>query len=136
MASTEERARTLTKSVAVGAMALGITAGSYGIANAASGSGAGSTATVATTPQAAPSAPPTGQSAWGRQRSDETLLTGDAASKVKQVALDKLPGATVVRVETDADGHAAYEAHVVKSDGTPATVYVDKQFDIVSVESR
>jgi hypothetical protein len=41
-----------------------------------------------------------------------------------------------VRVETDADGHAAYEAHVLKADGTPATVYVDKQFDVVSVETR
>ncbi|HJW74763.1 MAG TPA: hypothetical protein VJ787_03720 [Thermoleophilia bacterium] len=45
-------------------------------------------------------------------------------------------GATVVRIEIDADGHAAYEAHVVKSDGTPVTVYVDKSFNVVSVESR
>lgn len=46
------------------------------------------------------------------------------------------PDATIGRVETDADGNAAYEAHVVKTDATPATVYVDKQFDVVSVESR
>jgi hypothetical protein len=39
-------------------------------------------------------------------------------------------------VETDADGHAAYEAHMVKADGTPVTVYVDKTFAVVSVESR
>ena len=26
-------------------------------------------------------------------------------------------GATIVRIETDADGHAAYEAHMVKADG-------------------
>jgi len=41
-----------------------------------------------------------------------------------------------VRVETDADGHAPYEAHIIKAGGTPVTVYVDKQFYIVSVESR
>jgi hypothetical protein len=41
-----------------------------------------------------------------------------------------------VRVETDADGHSAYEAHLIKEDGTPVTVYVDEQFNVVSVESR
>jgi len=76
------------------------------------------------------------QNPWGGQRSDETLLTGDAASKVNAAALAKVDGATIVRVETDADGNAAYEAHIVKQDGTPATVYVDKEFDVASVESR
>jgi hypothetical protein len=41
-----------------------------------------------------------------------------------------------VRVETDADGNAAYEAHMTKADGTPVTVYVNKEFGVVSVESR
>jgi uncharacterized membrane protein YkoI len=63
-------------------------------------------------------------------------LTGDRLTKVKAAALAEVPNATIVRVETDADGHAAYEAHVLKADGTPATVYVDKQFDVVSVETR
>ena len=48
-----------------------------------------------------------------------------------------LPGTNLKKdVETAADGNAAYEADVVKADATPATVYVDKQFDVVSVESR
>ena len=55
---------------------------------------------------------------------------------MKAAALDRVPGASIVRVETDADGHAAYEAHLVKKDGTPATVYVDKQFDVGGVETR
>ena len=63
---------------------------------------------------------------WGPQRSDETALTGDALTKVTAVAKDALPGATIVRVETDADGNATYEAHVTKSDGSLATVYVDE----------
>jgi len=88
----------------------------------------------------APASPPPGATAsnpWGNQRSDETLLTGDTAAKVKQLALAKVgSGATIVRVETDADGQAAYEAHMVKADGTPVTVYVDKSFSVVSVETR
>jgi uncharacterized membrane protein YkoI len=69
------------------------------------------------------------------QRSDETTLTGDTATKVKDAALAKTGGGTVERVETDADGHAAYEAHVLKTDGTHVTVYVDKQFEVVGTES-
>jgi hypothetical protein len=111
--------------VVIAALAFGVAAGSYGIANAASGSGSGSNR---------PAAPNAGRP-WGHQRSDETSLTGNALSKVTAVAKAKVPGGTIVRVETDADGHAAYEAHMVKADGTPVTVYVNKQFDVVSVES-
>jgi uncharacterized membrane protein YkoI len=70
------------------------------------------------------------------QGSDETALTGDTATKVKDAALAKTGGGTVERVETDADGHAAYEAHVLKSDGTRVTVYVNKQFEVVGTDSR
>jgi uncharacterized membrane protein YkoI len=69
------------------------------------------------------------------QRSDETVLTGDTASKVTAAAKARVPGATIERVETDADGHAAYEAHMVKADGSRVTVYVDKQFEVVGTES-
>ena len=51
------------------------------------------------------------------------------------VAKEALPRATIVRVETDADGNAKYEAHVIKSDGTLATVYVDESFKLVSVQT-
>ena len=47
----------------------------------------------------------------------------------------KISGGTVIRVETDADGNAAYEVHMVRSDGSHVTVYVNKSFDVVSVES-
>jgi len=70
------------------------------------------------------------------RRSDETALTGDMATKVKEAALAKTGGGTVERVETDADGHAAYEAHVLKSDGTHVTVYVNKQFEVVGTDTR
>lgn len=71
------------------------------------------------------------------QRSDETLLTGTTAEQVKAAAMAKVGSdATVERVETDADGNAAYEAHVTKVDGTHVTVYVDESFNVVSVEER
>ncbi len=73
--------------------------------------------------------------AGGGQRSDETLLTGSTATQVTNAALAEVPGGTIERVETDADGHAAYEAHMVKSDGSRVTVYVDEQFNVVSVEA-
>ena len=124
--------------VILAALAFGIAAGTYGIANAASGSGSSGSSAASITPQFAASgqaAAPSGGQPWGRQRSDETPLTGDALSKVTALAKAKVPGGTIVRVETDADGNAAYEAHMVKADGTPATVYVNKQFEVVSVES-
>jgi hypothetical protein len=116
-----------------GAVMLGLAAGSYGVASAASGSGSATTTT--TTPSATTPAAPSAQRPWGGQRSDETLLTGDALSKVTAIANAKVPGGTIIRVETDADGNAAYEAHMTKSDGTPVTVYVDKDFNFVSVDT-
>jgi hypothetical protein len=113
----------------------------YGIASAASGSGSNSSNSAALSSGGWPiasggqSAAPSAGQPWGRQRSDETPLTGDALSKVTAAAKAKVPGGTIVRVETDADGNSAYEAHMVKADGTPATVYVNKQFEVVSVES-
>jgi hypothetical protein len=70
----------------------------------------------------------------GGQRSDETLLTGTDADKARAAALKAVPGGTVDRVETDADG-AAYEAHMTKSDGTKVTVKFDKDFNVTGVEA-
>jgi hypothetical protein len=47
----------------------------------------------------------------------------------------KTHGDLVERVETDADGHAKYEAHMTRADGSRVTVYVNADFDVVSVES-
>lgn len=135
---SNRRRWSLERVVALGAIALGLGAGTYGIASAASGSGSstssgsnGASIQAASTNPSAPNA----QQPWGGQRSDETLLTDGTATKVKEVALAKVPGATIVRLETDADGHAAYEAHMVKADGSMVTVYVNKQFEVVSVQS-
>jgi hypothetical protein len=117
-----------TKVITTAAIVFGVAAGSYGIASAASN---GSSSATAAAPAAPSSANP-----WGRQRSDETVLTGSTAEQVRAAALKAVSGGTIVRVETDADGHALYEAHMTKADGTPVTVYVDKSFNVVSVETR
>jgi hypothetical protein len=76
---------------------------------------------------------PEGRRGPGGQRSDETPLTGTDAEKAKAAALKAVPGATIDRVETDADG-AVYEAHVTKSDGSKVTVKFDKDFNVTAVQ--
>ena len=68
-----------------------------------------------------------------RGQSTETERTGDTAEQVKQAALAAVPGGTIIRVETDADG-SPYEAHVRKSDGTEVVVKVDENFNVTAVE--
>jgi uncharacterized membrane protein YkoI len=63
----------------------------------------------------------------------ETLLTGDTADKVTAAAKAAVPGATIQRVENDAEG-ATYEAHVQKADGSLVTVKLDASFKVTSVE--
>ena len=142
MSTTSSDGR-MHKAVIVGAMVVGLVGGSYGIASAASG-GSGSCVRRLDDP-ALPALPAARlrhaggrrrRQPWGSQRSDETLLTGDAPAKVKAAAAKEGRAATIVRIETDADGHAAYEAHMAKADGTLVTVYVNKSFEVVGVESR
>jgi hypothetical protein len=65
-------------------------------------------------------------------RSDEHLLTGTTAAKVRAAALAKYPRATIQRVETDSDG--VYEAHIVTSGGKEVTVQVGKSFKVTGVD--
>jgi hypothetical protein len=71
----------------------------------------------------------------GRNGQRETLLTGDTAAKVRAAALARVPGATVERVETDADHGSPYEAHLRKSDGSELEVLVDKDFAVTAVNT-
>jgi uncharacterized membrane protein YkoI len=57
----------------------------------------------------------------------ETLLTGSDLSKATTAAQVAVPGATVERAETDADGDT-YEVHMTKSDGSHVTVKLDSNF--------
>ena len=70
----------LNRAAALVAIVVGVGGGSYGLASAASGTGTATTTTTPTTPVAA-------ATPWGHQRSDETLLTGDALAKVTAIAM-------------------------------------------------
>jgi uncharacterized membrane protein YkoI len=107
------------------AVMAGATVGAAGIANAASG---GSTSSGFDA-QAQAANPATMTHGPG-----ETLLTGSTAASVKQAALAAVPGATVIRVETDSSG-AAYEAHLTKADGTQVTVKLNSAFKVTGTES-
>ena len=45
-----------------------------------------------------------------------------------------MPGGTIQRVETDADGDA-YEAHMLDASGNPVTVKMDKDFNVTGTET-
>ena len=134
-------AKGLMAIAAVGALALG--------GSALAGAASQSTTTQGSTAQGygaqgygAQGQPPSGSAPdpgkgghVGANGQRETLLTGDTAAKVKAAALAKVPGATVERVETDADHGSPYEAHLRKSDGTELEVLVDKSFAVTAVNT-
>ena len=66
-------------------------------------------------------------------RSDEHLLTGTTASKVRAAARAKYPNATIERVETDSDG--VYEAHIVTSAGQHLIVQVGKDCTVTGTDT-
>ena len=123
--------RLMPRWVAVSALSVGLIGGGYGMASAAVGKTATGSTTTTTSP--APSGP-TGTRA-GSQRGDETALTGDTLAKASAAALAKVAGGKVVRAETDADGNAMYEVHMTNASGAPVTVYLDKDLDVVSVDT-
>src|SRR3954454_19141005 len=89
---------------------------------------------TSTTPAANGSANGSAATAPDGHGHEETPLTGETADKVKAAALAAVPGATIDRVETDAEG-SPYEAHMTKSDGTHVTVKVDASFKVTAVEA-
>ena len=117
--------------LASGLVAGGILAGSLTASAATSATTATTPAAAASSAPAAPTNPNPGDLSKP-QRSDETLLTGDTAAKVRAAALAKYPGATIVRVETDSDG--VYEAHI-ESGGTPMIVQVGSDFAVTGTET-
>ena len=70
----------------------------------------------------------------GQNGTKEELLTGDIAAKVTAAALLSQPGATIQRVENDAEG-ATYEAHMTKADGTDVTLKFDANYAVTATES-
>ena len=121
----------------VGAAGLLLAGGIAGGALAAttSASAADTSATTQSTVQAATAVPAPGRPADTATpvRAGEKALSGGDLASAKAAALKAVPGGTVYRAETDADG-ATYEVHMTKADGTHVTVKLDKSFAVTAIQ--
>src|SRR5665647_1488262 len=126
------RASRRYKAVA-GALGLLLAGGLAGGALAAtsSASAADTTTPAAATPAAA--GPAARADTATPVRAGEKALPGTDLATAKAAALKAVPGGTVYRVETDADG-ATYEAHMTKADGTHVTVKFDKNLKVTEIQ--
>ncbi len=127
-----------------GALATGTMLGAAGIASAATSPsttatpGTSSTATAPAGGAPATGAPPAGAQGNPATLSHgpgETLLTGTELSEATTAATAAVPGATVVRAETNSSGGYPYEVHMKKSDGTYVTVELDSNFTVITTIS-
>jgi len=121
-----------------GALGAALLGGSASAATAAPTATSGSS-TSPTAGSAVPTAPPasfdpTKGGHVGANGVKEVLLSGDTATQARAAALAAVPGGTIQRVETDAEG-AVYEAHMLKADGTPVTVKLDAGFKVTAIET-
>jgi hypothetical protein len=65
----------------------------------------------------------------------ETLVTGTDLSTLSTAAKAAVPGATIIRVETDSNGGATYETHMQKADGSFVTVQFDANLKVTGTVS-
>ena len=121
------------RKLAVTAVAVGaaITGGAIGASMV--GSASAQTDSASSSSNSAAPAPDPSQGGHTANGITEALLTGDAATQVTAAAQGAVHGATVDRVENDAEG-ATYEAHMTKSDGSKVTVKVNADFSVASTE--
>jgi len=71
----------------------------------------------------------------GSSTAQRDALSGTTAAKVKAAALEKVPGATVLRTEAGGPYSTAYHAHVKTSDDTLKVVLVNKDFEATAVQA-
>ena len=116
------------KTLIVAAMSIGVAPRQHGLASAATGN---SGTTAASTACRARPAAPSAQKPFGGQRSDESPHRRRAGESDRGREGEGL-GGTIIRVETDADGHAKYEAHMTDANGTPSPCYVDGNYNVVT----
>ena len=126
----------LRHALVTAAIVAGTGLGAAGIASAATSSASspsstsGSSATTAP-PAGSASTPPTGarpDPATMTHGPNETLLTGTDLQKATAAATAAVPGATVIRAETNSSGASPYEVHMKKTDGSYVTVELDSNF--------
>ena len=129
--------RRFTKSLAIGAAALAVGGGTFGIVSATSGGGT-ATATAATTAKVIPfhrgqpsPSKVVGQVPPGWSAGSGTLVTGTVANKASAAAMAAYPGGTVDRVV--AVGGGDYNVHIIGVNW-PHHVFVNSQFKVIGAE--
>jgi len=140
MSTTGNRLRRVLVS---GAVVAGAGLGAAGVASAATSTtttpAASSTSTAPSGAPASGSAttPPAGapDPATMTHGPGETLLTGTKLAQATAAANAAVPGATVIRAETNSSGDYPYEVHLKKSDGTDVTVELNSSFGVVTTIS-
>jgi hypothetical protein len=124
----------IRKTLIAGAVVAGTSLGAAGIASAASSTGtsaSSSTAPAAGSYGSAPSGAATNPAAL-THGPDETLLTGTNLQRADAAATAAVPGATIVRAETNSSGASPYEVHMKKADGSYVTVELDSNFKVLT----
>ena len=122
----------LRHALVTGAIVAGASLGAAGIASAATSSAGSTSGTATTAPSSGstntPSAGAGADPATMTHGPNETLLTGTDLQKATTAATAAVPGATVIRAETNSSGDSPYEVHMKKADGTDVTVELDSNF--------
>lgn len=78
----------------------------------------------------------TSSSSSTAKRTQRQALSSEVAAKVKAAALEKVPGATVLRTEGGGPYSTPYHAHIKTSDGTRKVVLVNAQFEATTVQAE
>lgn len=138
----------LRHALVTGAIVTGTGLGAAGLASAASTAttSTGGSSSSSTSGSSAVAAPPVGSASSApvgvggdpatlAHGPDETLLTGTDLQKATAAATGAVPGATIVRAETNSSGDSPYEVHMKKADGTYVTVELDSNFGVTSTIS-
>lgn len=112
--------KAIQKTALTGAALAALALGGSAVAGAATDTGSNGS-TTGTTQEAA--------------KPQRKALSTDTAAKVKAAALDKVPGASVVRTGANGPYSSAYHAHVKTSDGTLKVVLVNSSFEATAVQA-
>jgi hypothetical protein len=70
-----------------------------------------------------------------KSTTQRVALSSEVAAKVNAAALDKVPGATVLRTEAGGPYGTAYHAHIKTADGTLKVVLVNSSFEATAVQT-
>ncbi len=128
------------KVLVTGALVAGASLGAAGIATAATSSTSSSSSSSGSSSHSNATKPP-GAGAGALNPATmthgpgETLLTGTNLETATAAAKAAVPGATVIRAETDSSGASTYEVHMKKADGSYVTVELSSTFRVVKTIS-